>query len=69
MADAIFLGAIGLPAIRHHNGTKILPHLWLRDRYQLYAGVRPVRAYPNAPERLADGRGAQLEMVIIREST
>ena len=43
-ADAIFLGAIGLPAIRHRDGTEISPHLRLRDRYQLYAGVRPVRA-------------------------
>lgn len=68
-ADAIFLGAIGLPAIRHRDGTEISPHLRLRDRYQLYAGVRPVRAYPNAPQRLADGRAAQLDLVIIREST
>ncbi len=43
-ADAIFLGAIGLPAIRQRDGTEISPHLRLRDRYQLYAGVRPVRA-------------------------
>lgn len=53
-ADAIFLGAIGLPAIRHADGTEISPHLRLRDRYGLYAGIRPVRAYPNAPQRLAD---------------
>ena len=31
-ADAIFLGAIGLHAIRQHNGTEISPHLRLRDR-------------------------------------
>ena len=43
-ADAIFLGAIGLPSIRHPDGTEISPHLRLRDIYQLYAGVRPVRA-------------------------
>ncbi|WP_323772324.1 isocitrate/isopropylmalate dehydrogenase family protein [Antarctobacter sp.] len=68
-ADAIFLGAIGLPAIRHANGTEISPHLRLRDRYGLYAGVRPVRAYPNAPQRLADPRAAGIDMVILREST
>ena len=44
--DAIFLGAIGLPSIRHPNGTEISPHLRLRERFQLYAGVRPVKAYP-----------------------
>ena len=68
-ADAIFLGAIGLPSIRHDDGTEISPHLRLRDRYGLYAGVRPVKAYPNAPQRLADPRAAGIDMVILREST
>jgi 3-isopropylmalate dehydrogenase len=68
-ADAIFLGAIGLPSIRHPDGTEISPHLRLRDRFGLYAGVRPVKAYPNAPQRLADPRAAGIDMVILREST
>ncbi len=68
-ADAIFLGAIGLPAVRHADGTEISPHLRLRERYGLYAGVRPVKAYPNAPRRLADPRAAGIDLVILREST
>ncbi len=68
-ADAILLGAIGLPAVRHEDGTEIAPHLRLRDRYQLYAGVRPVKAYPNAPQRLADPRAADIDLVVLREST
>ena len=68
-ADAIFLGAIGLPEIRHEDGTEISPHLRLRDQLGLYAGVRPVKAYPNAPQRLADPRAAQIDLVILREST
>jgi 3-isopropylmalate dehydrogenase len=68
-ADAIFLGAIGLPDIRYKDGTEISPHLRLRDIYQLYAGVRPVRAYPNAPQRLADPRARNIDLVILREST
>ncbi|MEM9474667.1 MAG: isocitrate/isopropylmalate family dehydrogenase [Pseudomonadota bacterium] len=68
-ADAIFLGAIGLPAIRAADGTEISPHLRLRDRFGLYAGVRPVKAYPNAPQRLADPRAAGIDLVILREST
>lgn len=68
-ADAMFLGAIGLPSVRHSDGTEISPHLRLRDRFELYAGVRPVRAYPNAPQRLADPRAAGIDMVILREST
>lgn len=68
-ADAIFLGSIGLPSVRYEDGTEISPHLRLRDRYGLYAGVRPVKAYPNVPQRLADPRAANIDMVILREST
>jgi len=68
-ADAIFLGAIGLPAVRHEDGTEIAPHLRLRESFQLYAGVRPVKAYPNAPQRLADARAAGIDLIILREST
>ena len=68
-ADAIFLGAIGLPAVRHQDGTEISPHLRLRDRYQLYAGVRPVRAYKNIPQKLADERAQNIDLIILREST
>lgn len=68
-ADAIFLGAIGLPSIRHRDGTEISPHLRLREMFQLYAGVRPIKAYPNAPQRLADPRGANIDLIVLREST
>lgn len=68
-ADAIFLGAIGLPSIRYKDGTEVSPHLRLRDRFGLYAGVRPVKAYPNAPQRLADPRSSAIDLVILREST
>jgi len=68
-ADAIFLGAIGLPSVRHTDGTEISPHLRLRDAFGLYAGVRPVKAYPNAPQRLADARASGIDMIILREST
>lgn len=68
-ADAIFLGAIGLPSVRYADGTEVSPHLRLRDRFGLYAGVRPVKAYPNAPQRLADPRARAIDLVILREST
>lgn len=68
-ADAIFLGAIGLPSVRHEDGTEISPHLRLRERYGLYAGVRPVKAYANSPQRLSDERAKNIDLVILREST
>ncbi|MBL4892193.1 MAG: isocitrate/isopropylmalate dehydrogenase family protein [Rhizobiaceae bacterium] len=68
-ADAILLGAIGLPSIRYENGTEISPHLRLRDKFQLYAGIRPIKAYPNSVQKLADPRAVDIDMIILREST
>ena len=68
-AEAIFLGAIGLPSVRHADGTEISPHLRLRDRFQLYAGIRPVKAYPNTPRPLSDRRASDIDLIILREST
>ena len=68
-ADAILLGAMGLPDIRHEDGTEIAPQLDLRFRLGLYAGVRPVRALPGGARPLADPRGADVDLIIVREST
>ena len=68
-ADAILLGAIGLPSIRLPSGTEIAPHLRMREEFQLIAGVRPVKAYPNTPRRLLDPRAEKIDMIILREST
>jgi 3-isopropylmalate dehydrogenase len=34
-ADAILLGAMGLPGVRYPNGTEITPQIELRERFQL----------------------------------
>jgi 3-isopropylmalate dehydrogenase len=68
-ADAILLGAIGLPSIRFPDGTEISPHLKVREELGLYCGVRPVKAYPNSPRRLSDDRAGEIDFVIIRESS
>ena len=68
-ADAILLGAMGLPEVRHEDGTEIAPQLDLRFRLGLYAGVRPVRALPGGARPLSDPRGAGIDLVIVREST
>ena len=68
-ADSIFLGAIGLPTIRHKDGTEICPHLRFREIFGLYAGVRPVKAYPNITNRLSNNLANKIDLVILREST
>ncbi|MEO0618337.1 MAG: isocitrate/isopropylmalate family dehydrogenase [Pseudomonadota bacterium] len=68
-ADAILLGAIGLPGVRLDDGTEISPHLRMRDAFRLFAGVRPVKAFPNTPRALTDPRAADIDFIILREST
>ena len=68
-ADAILLGAMGLPNVRYPNGTEVAPHLEFRERFDLYAGVRPVRVLPGVPVPLSDPRARQIDCVLVREST
>jgi 3-isopropylmalate dehydrogenase len=68
-ADAILFGAMGWPDIRFPDGTEIAPQLDLRVAFQLFAGVRPIRAIPGVPPALADARAKAIDLVIVREST
>lgn len=68
-ADAILFGAMGLPEVRHPDGTEIAPQLDLRLNLDLYAGVRPVRAIPGVPLPLADPRARAIDFVLVREQT
>jgi 3-isopropylmalate dehydrogenase len=68
-ADAILLGACGLPSVRYPDNTEIAPQVELRFHFDLYAGVRPARLIPGVPSPIvgADRRG--IDLVVIREST
>jgi 3-isopropylmalate dehydrogenase len=68
-ADAILLGAMGLPHIRYADGTEISPQLDLREHFELYAGVRPIRPLKGLPLKLADPRAAEIDLVLVREQT
>jgi 3-isopropylmalate dehydrogenase len=68
-ADAILFGAMGLPDVRQQDGTEIIPQLDLRFALDLYAGVRPIRSFAGLPGPLADPRAAQVDLVLVREST
>ena len=68
-SDASFLGAIGLPSIRKDDGTEIAPHLRFREVFNLYAGVRPVKAYKNTPQRLSNKNAEKIDLVVLRECT
>lgn len=68
-ADAILFGAMGLPHIRYPDGTEVNPQIDLRKDFDLYAGVRPIRAIPGVPSVLADPRAAQIDFVLVREQS
>ncbi len=68
-ADAIFLGACGLPDIRYPDGTEIAPQLELRFIFDLYAGVRPCRLLPGVPSPIVGADRHGIDLVVVREST
>jgi 3-isopropylmalate dehydrogenase len=68
-ADAILFGAMGLPHVRGADGTEIIPQLDIRFALDLYAGVRPIRTFAGLPSPLASPRAAEIDLVLVREST
>jgi 3-isopropylmalate dehydrogenase len=68
-ADAILLGACGLPHIRYPDNTEIMPQVELRFIFDLYAGVRPCRLIPNVPSPIVGAVERGIDLVVIREST
>jgi 3-isopropylmalate dehydrogenase len=68
-ADAILLGACGLPEVRYPDGTEIMPQVELRFIFDLYAGVRPARLIPGVPSPIVGADRHGIDLVLIREST
>ena len=56
--DAILLGAMGLPGVRWPDGTEMAPQLDLRERLDLYSGVRPFTSFIRTTLLCAAGRRA-----------
>ncbi|MCL4402365.1 MAG: tartrate dehydrogenase [Acidobacteria bacterium] len=66
--DAIFLGAVGHPEIPDHttlNGL-LLP---IRRGFDQYANVRPAFLYPGVQSPLAERKGGEIDLVVVRENT
>src|SRR6188472_206585 len=68
-ADAILLGACGLPSVRYPDNTEIMPQVELRFIFDLYAGVRPARLIPGVPSPIVDAHKHGIDFILIREST
>jgi 3-isopropylmalate dehydrogenase len=71
-ADAVLLGAMGLPTVRWPDGKEMTPQIDLREKFALYCGLRPIRLYHghDTPlKRYGSGGFETIDFVIVREST
>ncbi len=68
-ADAILLGAMGLPDVRRANATEIAPQLDLREKLDLYCGLRPIRLYHGRDTPLRSHGAGEIDLLIVRENT
>lgn len=69
-ADAILMGAIGLPEVRHPDGREVNGDVIFRLRFELdlYAGVRPIKLYEGVASSLRNTE-AGIDYVVVRENT
>jgi 3-isopropylmalate dehydrogenase len=68
-SDAVLLGAIGLPNVRLPDGTEITPQIDLRERLDLYCGLRPVRLFNSRHTPLKNRETGGIDLLLVREST
>jgi 3-isopropylmalate dehydrogenase len=68
-ADAVLLGAMGLPDVRWPDGREMTPQIDLRERLDLYAGPRPIYLYSPQDSPLKGYKAGDIDFVIVRENT
>ena len=66
--DAIYLGAVGSPAVPDYVTLRGLL-LKIRAGFQQYVNLRPVKLLPGAPCPLANIRPQDIDMVVVRENS
>lgn len=67
-ADAVLLGAMGLPQVRWPDGTEMRPQVDLRIQLDLYAGVRPAYLYAAHHTPLKGRQAGDIDLVVLREN-
>jgi 3-isopropylmalate dehydrogenase len=67
--DAVLLGAMGLPGVRWPDGTEMAPQVDLRERLDLYNGVRPIYLFHSQDSPLRGRQAGDIDFVLLREST
>lgn len=67
--DAILLGAMGIPSVRWPNGVEMTPQIDLRERLDLYCGLRPIYLYHPEDSPLRHRKAGDIDLMLVREST
>jgi len=65
--DAIYLGAVGAPNVPDAASAGLL--LTIRQRFDQYVNLRPMRLLPGLTSPLANRGAADIDMVCVRENT
>jgi len=68
-ADAVLLGAMGMPSVRWPDGREMTPQIDLRERLDLYNGLRPIFLYAAEDSPLKKYQAGEIDFVIVRENT
>jgi len=66
---AILLGAMGLPGVRWPDGVEMTPQLDLRERLDLYQGLRPIYLFHPEDSPLRSRQAGDIDFLLVREST
>jgi tartrate dehydrogenase/decarboxylase / D-malate dehydrogenase len=66
--EAIFLGAVGLPALVPDHISLWGLLIKLRRSFEQYANIRPVRLMPGIKSPLADRAPGDIDFVVVREN-
>lgn len=66
--DATLLGAMGLPSVRWPNGVEMTPQIDLREKLDLYQGIRPIKLYHELHSPLRIPEGKTIDFVLVREN-
>ena len=65
--DAIYLGAIGAPSVPDDMSAALI--LAIRQRFDQYVNLRPMRLLPGLTSPLANRGAADIDMVCVRENS
>lgn len=68
-SDAVLLGAMGLPSVRWPDGREMTPQIDLREKLDLYNGLRPIYLYAAEDSPLKKHQTGEIDFLLVRENT